>query len=64
MQSMTSVLSMYDSYTFFTAPNYAGFDDDSDRFESRFKRLLQADRTAFLAGEAVDMQATLGELKK
>lgn len=61
---LTSVLSMYDSYTFFTAPNYAGFDDDSDRFESRFKRLLQADRTAFLAGEAVDMQATLGELKK
>lgn len=61
---LTSVLSMYDSYTFFTAPNYAGFDDDSDRFESRFKRLLQADRTAFLAGEAVDMQTTLGELKK
>ena len=61
---LTSVLSMYDSYTFFTASNYAGFDDDSDRFESRFKRLLQADRTAFLAGEAVDMQTTLGELKK
>ena len=61
---LTSVLSMYDSYTFFTAHNYAGFDDDSDRFESRFKRLLQADRTAFLAGEAVDMQTTLGELKK
>ena len=60
---LTSVLSMYDSYTFFTAPNYADFDNDSDQYENEFKKLLQTDRAAFLAGEAVDAQAALGELK-
>ena len=61
---LTSVLSMYESYTFFTAPNYGNFDSDSDGFETKFKRILSDHREAFLAGEAVSPEEALQELKK
>lgn len=61
---LMSVLSMYEECTFFMAPNYAGLDDDSDNFESKFKKLLQDDCTGFLDGEAVSAEDTLRELRK
>lgn len=61
---LTSVLSMYDEYTFFTAPNYPKFNDDSSGFESKFKELLQEDYKKFLAGEAISAGDTLTELRK
>ena len=61
---LTSVLSMYDSYTFFTAPNYANFDNDSDGFETDFKKILTDHREKLLAGEEVSSDTALSELKK
>ena len=61
---LTSVLSMYESYTFFTAPNYANFDSDSDGFETAFKKILTDHREKFLVGEAVSGDSALNELRK
>ena len=61
---LTSVLSMYESYTFFTAPNYANFDSDSDGFETGFKKILTDHREKFLGGEAVSGDSALNELRK
>ena len=47
---LTSVLSMYEDYSFFTAPTYANFDSDSDAFEERFKDLLTEQRNRYLDG--------------
>jgi len=56
------VLSMYESYTFFTAPNYANFDSDSDGFETGFKKILTDHREKFLVGEAVTQADALKKL--
>ena len=61
---LTSVLSMYESYTFFTAPDYANFDSDSDGFETDFKKILADHRETFLSGDTVLVEAALDELKK
>ncbi len=45
---LTSVLSMYEEYEFFSAPTYAAFDDDSDKYEKDFKALLTKEREAHL----------------
>ena len=47
---LTSVLAMYEDYTFFTAPTYASFDSDSDAFEERFKEVLTEHRGRYLEG--------------
>ena len=47
---LTSVLSMYEDYTFFTAPTYASFDSDSGAFEERFKDVLTEHRSRCLEG--------------
>ena len=47
---LTSVLAMYEDYTFFTAPTYANFDSDSDAFEERFKEVLTEHRGRYLEG--------------
>ena len=47
---LTSVLAMYEDYSFFTAPTYANFDSDSDAFEERFKDLLVEHRDRYLKG--------------
>ncbi len=46
---LTSVLSMYEEYEFFSAPNYASFDDDSAKYEKDFKELLTEERKLYLA---------------
>ena len=47
---LTSVLAMYEDYSFFTAPTYAKFDSDSDAFEESFKDLLVGHRDRYLEG--------------
>ena len=61
---LTSVLSMYESYNLFTAPNYANFDSDSNGFETSFKKILTDHREKFLVGEAVSGDSALNELRK
>ena len=47
---LTSVLAMYEEYTFFTAPTYGNFDRDSDTFEEKLKDLLTDRRGKYLEG--------------
>ena len=62
---LTSVLAMYEDYTFFTAPTYASFDSDSDAFEERFKEVLTEHRGRYLEGvdEIFPASEVLKELK-
>ena len=60
---LTSVLSMYEDYTFFTAPTYASFDSDSDAYEDDFKDLLADLRTEYLAGNTVSAADALKEFR-
>ncbi len=61
---LTSVMDMYDDYTFFTAPTYPSFDSDSSSFEDKLYTILSADRDKFLAGQTVSSADSLAELKK
>ena len=60
---LTSVLSMYEDYSFFTAPTYASFDSDSDAYEDDFKDLLTDMRAEYLAGNAVSAADALNEFR-
>ncbi len=60
---LTSVLDMYESYSFFTAPTYSSFDDDSENFEEKFKDILSKEREKLLKGEAVSVDGALNNLK-
>ena len=61
---LTSVMSMYDSYTFFSAPTYSALDADSDAFETRLYDIFSADRDAFEKGETVSKEDALAKLRK
>ncbi len=61
---LTSVTSMYGEYTFFTAPNYSNFDNDSESLEALLIKLLTDEREKFVNGEETSFEATLSELKK
>ena len=61
---LTSVMSMYDSYTFFSAPTYSALDADSDAFETRLYDIFSADRDAFEKGETVSKEDALDKLRK
>ena len=60
---LTSVLSMYEDYSFFTAPTYASFDSDSDAYEYDFKDLLTDMRTEYLAGNEISAADALNEFR-
>ena len=60
---LTSVLSMYEDYSFFTAPTYASFDSDSDTYEDDFKGLLTDMRTEYLAGNEISAADALKEFR-
>ncbi len=64
IKMLTSVLSMYDSYEFFSAPNYSTFDDDSAFYEENFKKLMPSERAKHLSGEAFSAEAALEEWRK
>ena len=61
---LTSVMSMYDSYAFFSAPTYSALDADSDAFETKLYDVFSADRDAFGRGETVSKEDALAKLKK
>ncbi len=61
---LTSVMDMYDDYTFFTAPTYSNFDSDSSSFEEKLYTVLSGDRDEFLVGKSVTSADALAELKK
>ncbi len=61
---LTSVMDMYDDYSFFTAPTYSSFDSDSSSFEEKLYTVLSGDRDKFSAGEKVSPEGCLEELKK
>lgn len=60
---LTAVLSMYDTYNFFTAPNTADFDAVSKGYEKDFKALMNAQRAAYLSGAGADARDALEQLK-
>ena len=60
---LTSVLSMYEDYSFFTAPTYASFDSDSDAYEDDFKDLLTDMRAEYLAGNEISAADALNEFR-
>ena len=60
---LTSVLAMYEDYSFFTAPTYADFDSDSDSYEKDFKELLSDNRTEYLAGNMISAADALKDFK-
>ena len=61
---LTSVMSMYDSYTFFSAPTYSALDADSDAFETKLYDILSTDRDAFGKGETLSKEDALDKLRK
>ena len=56
---LTSVLSMYEEYQFFTAPNFAEFDSISNRYEADFKKQLTAGRDANQGGSPIPVGEAL-----
>jgi len=60
---LTSVLDMYDSYKFFTAPTYNSFDADSDRFEEEFKSVLVSEQVKYQNGEEISQEEALKLLR-
>lgn len=61
---LTTVLSMYNEYTLFTAPNLSDFDAVSKDYEKRFKNLLTNQRKEYLSGGNNSLQDALNEITK
>ncbi|MDO4568250.1 MAG: extracellular solute-binding protein [Clostridia bacterium] len=59
---LRAVLSMYESYDFFTAPVFNEFDALSDEYETDFKALMLQCRNAYLSGDPVEASAALTSL--
>ena len=59
---LTAVLSMYQNYELFTAPNFSDFDAVSKAYEQDFKKLLTEQREAYLAGNSLSAQDALGQM--
>ena len=57
-----AVLSMYEEYSFFTAPNFAEFDTLSDRYETQFMRQMEAGQDAFESGTPIPAAEALAGL--
>ena len=59
---LTEVLSMYDSYRFFTAPTFRDFDSIGKGYEKRFKALLTDERQAYLLGMPISENEALTKI--
>ncbi|MBQ7931472.1 MAG: hypothetical protein IJ334_10720, partial [Clostridia bacterium] len=64
IKMLTSVLSMYDEYAFFSAPTYANLDANSSAFEEEFKKILNDDRAKYSSGETVSAEDALAQIRK
>ena len=61
---LTSVLAMYEDYTFFTAPNYSTLDAESSAYEKNFKSILSDAHTKYVSGQPVSAEDALAEMRK
>ena len=61
---LTSVLAMYEDYTFFTAPNYSTLDAESSAYEKNFKSILSDAHTKYISGQPVSAEDALAEMRK
>ncbi len=61
---LSAVLSMYDSYEFFFAPNYNSLDANSSAYEESFLRLLSEERNAYLSDKEINMNILLEKLSQ
>ena len=61
---LTTVLSMYNEYELFTAPNLNELDAISSDYESNFKNLLTNERSNLLSGETYSKADALNEMIK
>lgn len=61
---LTAVLSMYQDYNLFTAPNFSDFDAVSKEYEKNFKGLLTNQRSSYLAGGGLPAQEALTKMTK
>jgi len=59
---LTSVLSMYEEYTFFSAPNHSNLDANSSAYESEFKAVMNKGLEAYQKGSAITADAAFAEL--
>ena len=63
-EMLTAVLSMYNNYELFCAPNFRDFDATSKGYEDDFRSLMSAQRKKYLEGSDVNMQNALVEMIK
>ncbi len=61
---LTAVLSMYDEYAFFTAPNLSDFDAVSKSYEKKFKSLLTEQHAAYEQGNSLSAQDALAQMSR
>lgn len=59
---LTSVLAMYSEYSFFTAPTYPSFDNDSAVFEENFINIMNKNTDSFINNNTVTANDALIEL--
>lgn len=60
---LTSVLSMYKEYNFFTAPTFSSFDSITKNYNSGFLTVLTQYRKDYVSGTAVTLKNVLSSLK-
>lgn len=60
---LSSVLSMYEEYTFFSAPNHPDLDESSSTYESVFTAVLQEGITAVQEGSPISADKAFAKLK-
>lgn len=61
---LTAVVSMYQDYTLFSAPNFSDFDAVSKNYENKFKALLTGQHSAYLSGNSLTVQDALADMQK
>ena len=61
---LSSVIDMYESYSFFSAPTYSALDSDTDAFETDLYNIFSTDRDAVGKGETVSKENALANLRK
>lgn len=62
VKMLTTVLSMYNGYELFTAPNLSDFDAVSKNYEKSFKSILTNQRKEYLSGGNYSVQEALNKM--
>ncbi len=61
---LTAVLSMYQEYKFFTAPNFSGFDEMSSAYEKEYKNIMNEEIAAYQKGTEVSADTAFDRFMK